>query len=204
MDRLIIFTRYPRVGETKTRLIPALGAERAAELQRRMTEHTLCQARAFGGESGAQVEVRYTSGVRREMQQWLGRGVWLRTQGAGDLGVRLARSFRAAFDEGCLRVVTIGTDCPGIRPGILSQAFTALGNGEIVLGPARDGGYYLVGLSRMRQGLFDAIPWGTAEVAAVTRNRAAQQGVDVVELAELADVDVPEDLNVWEALGAEG
>lgn len=199
----MVFTRYPRAGETKTRLIPALGAGGAADLHRRMAAHTLRQAQALEQERGVQVEIRYTSGTRREMRSWLGPAVRLRSQGGGDLGVRLERAFRAAFDEGCACAVAVGTDCPGIRPAVIEQALATLRSAAVVMGPARDGGYYLIGMSRMLPGVFEAIPWGTGAVAAVTRGRMRDLGVELAELVELADVDVPDDLAAWEAFGTE-
>jgi len=107
-EKLIIFTRFPVPGEAKTRLIPALGAEGAADLQREMTEHTVRQAR----KTGAEIEIRYTGGSQQQMLDWLGDDLQYADQGGGDLGERMTRAFQEHFDSGAQRVVIIGSDCP--------------------------------------------------------------------------------------------
>jgi glycosyltransferase A (GT-A) superfamily protein (DUF2064 family) len=116
-ERLIIFTRYPEPGRAKTRLIPALGAEGAADLHRRLTERTLATARRLATLRKLTLEVRYAGGDAALMRQWLGGGLHLRAQGDGDLGARMREAFREAFEEGCYGVVLIGTDCPEHRAG---------------------------------------------------------------------------------------
>ena len=112
-ERLIIFTRYPEPGKTKTRLIPALGAEQAALLQRQMTEHTLTQVRKLHSVRPIAVEVRFAGGDLNLMTQWLGSGDY-KPQGEGDLGSRMARSLCLALEDN-VNAVIIGTDCPGLK-----------------------------------------------------------------------------------------
>jgi len=144
--RLILFTRYPQPGRTKTRLIPALGAEGAAALQREMTEHALEQARDCCRRSDARLEVRYAGGTRAEMRAWLGEGARFLRRGGGDLGARMRRAFDDAFETDCPSCVLIGADRPGLSSDLLAEAFGRLAERDIVLGPAADGGYYLIGL----------------------------------------------------------
>jgi len=198
-DRLIVFTRFPEPGRTKTRLIAALGARGASDLQRRMTGHTLNRVRAFREKAPVEVEVRYEGASRERIREWLGRDLRLSPQGGGDLGLRMDRAFQEAFRSGAKRVALIGTDCPGLGLDQLKEAFRALREREVVLGPARDGGYYLVGLRRPRPELFRGIAWGTGEVLARTREIAAGRGLCAALLAPLEDVDRPEDLGVWES-----
>ena len=111
-QHLIIFTRYPEPGKTKTRLIPALGITGAANLQRQMTEHTLKQVNKFLKQSSISVEIRFAGGDSQLMQNWLGADIIYQPQGEGDLGQRMVRSLSYGFTSGAERVVIIGTDCP--------------------------------------------------------------------------------------------
>jgi uncharacterized protein len=198
-ERLLIFTRYPEAGRTKTRLIPALGAEGAAQLQRQMTEHTIAQVQA---EFDRSIQIWFTGGsslteTLQQMQSWLGATFDYQPQGAGDLGARLAAAFQTAFGAGMQRVVAIGTDCPQLSGEILEQAFQALHQHELVLGAATDGGYYLIGLSRFVPKLFVEIAWGTETVYRQTVAIARQFDLSIADLPPLTDVDRPEDLWVW-------
>jgi len=197
--RLIVFTRYPRPGDVKTRLIPALGAEGAAELQRVMTQHTMNWARELAARMAVSVEVHYDGGTHADMRNWLGRDLIHRPQTAGNLGRRMADAFRQAFDEGAGRVVIVGTDCPGITARLAGDAFVALDGADLALGPARDGGYYLIGLRKPALELFAGIRWGTGEVLERTLSAARELGLSHELLESLADVDRPEDLFLWKA-----
>ena len=205
-ERLIVFTRYPEPGKAKTRLIPALGAGGAATLHRQMTEYTLAQVKELQSKRALAVEVRFAGGSLSLMERWLGYDLGFQEQGAGDLGSRMARSHASAFQSGTDSVVTIGTDCPGLDSGLMSRAFQQLVTDEVVLGPARDGGYYLIGLRRFIPELFSGITWGTAEVLKQTVAITKRLDLSVAYLPELADVDRPEDLPIWEhqQLGVRG
>ncbi|MCL4177247.1 MAG: TIGR04283 family arsenosugar biosynthesis glycosyltransferase [Verrucomicrobia bacterium] len=195
---LVVFTRYPLPGRAKTRLIPLLGAGPAASLQRKMTEQTVHVARCLSARKGVRVEIRFDGASTRAMRHWLGSGLRLRSQGEGDLGQRIARGFDTAFASGNQQVVVIGTDSPELDPSLLAQAFGALEQSDLVLGPARDGGYYLIGLNRSAPGLFGGIPWGTEQVLSATLSCAARLGLRHALLPALDDVDRPTDLPVWE------
>jgi rSAM/selenodomain-associated transferase 1 len=191
---LIIFTRYPEPGKTKTRLIPALGAEGAATLQRQMTEHTLAQVKELQAKRLVSVEVYFVGGNQQLMQSWLGTSVIYRQQGDGDLGRRMAIAFQTALEAGKQRVVVIGTDCPDLKAQLMVKAFHALEQHDLVLGPAQDGGYYLIGLCRLIPELFTGISWSTAEVLQQTMSIAQRLELAVAYLPRLSDVDRPEDL----------
>ena len=120
------------------------------------------------------------------------------SQSAGDLGQRLSTAFADFLGQGRPRVVLIGSDCPGITEKTLYSAFSQLDNHELVLGPALDGGYYLIGLTAFFPELFQGIPWGTAEVLAKTTIKAANLGLNAAFLEPLTDIDRPEDLPVLE------
>jgi uncharacterized protein len=197
-QHLIIFTRYPEPGKTKTRLIPALGGEGAAHLHRQMTEYTLLQAKELQKEIPISLEVRFAGGNSQLMQDWLGSGLVYQSQGEGDLGKRMERSLVNAFQAGAKSVVIIGTDCPSVNINILAQAFAKLQQSNLVLGPAIDGGYYLIGLQYPIPELFTGIDWGTNRVFQQTVDIAHQLNLSVFYLPTLADVDRPEDISIWE------
>jgi uncharacterized protein len=199
-ESLIVFTRYPIPGKTKTRLIPALGEAGAANLHRQMTEHTLAQVRQLRAD-GVAIEIHY-AGIQsdRELADWLGADLVYRGQGDGDLGDRMARSMKTAVEAGYDRVIIIGTDCPGLTTDILQLAFEQLHDRDLVLGPAIDGGYYLIGLRRFMPELFVGISWGTSMVRQQTIEIAIELGLSMGDLPLLADIDRPEDLPIWEQL----
>lgn len=197
-QHLIIFTRYPEPGNTKTRLIPALGTVGAANLQREMTEHTIFQVQELQKAIAISVEVRFAGGDSQLMQDWLGLNLVYQSQGEGDLGSRMARSLFEAFQSGAENVLIIGTDCPGVNAQILTTAFEKLHTFDLVLGPAIDGGYYLIGLRQPIPELFVNIEWGTAQVFQTTVDIAQKLNLSHVNLLPLADVDRPEDLPIWE------
>jgi rSAM/selenodomain-associated transferase 2/rSAM/selenodomain-associated transferase 1 len=202
-EHLIVFTRYPEPGKTKTRLIPLLGAEGAAELQRKMTEHTLSQVKMLSTRHELSVEIRYEGGDKNLMQTWLGQDFRCRPQGSGDLGRRMKRSLEDALRAGATQAVIIGTDIPDITNGIIQKAFDALKLKNLVLGPAKDGGYYLIGLqknslSQAIPDLFTGINWGAGDVFEKTIKIAKDSGLSFTLLDVLKDVDHPEDLMIWE------
>lgn len=192
--RLILFTRYPEPGRTKTRLIPALGAQGAAALQRRMSEAIVAQMTRFAAQYPVGLEIRYADGNQQAVEAWLSNDIPCLDQGEGDLGDRLRRTFAQAFFQGCQQVVVLGADCPDLTPALFAQAFGALENQNLVLGPAVDGGYYLVGLNQPAPALFSDIPWGSGEVLAATLKQAKGLNLSIHLLEPLADVDRPEDL----------
>jgi rSAM/selenodomain-associated transferase 2/rSAM/selenodomain-associated transferase 1 len=202
--RLILFTRYPAPGKTKTRLIPLLGESGAASLARRLTLRTLRTAHALEGHPNLQLEIRYDGGSERAMRHWLGQVSFLREQGPGDLGQRMARAFDDSFREGATRTIIIGSDCPGLTPARIEQGFDRLATHPVVLGPATDGGYFLVGLNRPVPELFAGIDWGTDTVLDQSM-KILQQLTIVPELLDpLEDLDRPEEVARWQqAVAAE-
>jgi uncharacterized protein len=198
LEQIIIFTRYPEPGRTKTRLIPALGAVGAADLHRQMTEHLLATVKKLESARAVGVQVCYDGGGKELMEQWLGPGILFQPQGSGDLGARLERAFAGAFQAGFEGVSIVGADCPGITTQTLQSALAALREYDCVLGPARDGGYYLIGLRRPVPQLFQGVPWGTEKVFEHTLRVADELGLRHTLLEPLDDVDRPEDLWVWE------
>lgn len=200
---LILFTRYPEPGTTKTRLIPLLGPGGAADIQRQMTAHIVAQALPLKESRNLNVEVRYDGGDEGRMRAWLGDALTYRPQGPGDIGRRMARAFRDARDRGHTSIVVIGADVPEMTTVLLNRAFETILNDTIVLGPAADGGYYLIGLpsrvmARQVPDLFSDMAWGTATVLLETCRRMQRKGLAYTLLETLNDVDRPADLPVWE------
>lgn len=197
-ERLIVFTRYPEAGRAKTRLIPALGPDAAAQLQREMTRHTLEQARRWERIAGRKVEVRYTGCDAEDMAAIYGADLTYTDQGNGDLGERLQRAFHDAHQSRCDAAVAIGCDCPDLDASGISEAFAALRAHDVVLGPAVDGGYYLIGLTDSIPSLFREIDWGTGRVLEQTQAAIRSAGLRATSLNTLGDVDEPEDLALWD------
>jgi len=163
-----------------------------------MTEHTLRKVRQFLANHPVSLRIQYEGGNEKGFRRWLGADVRAVPQGEGDLGRRMHFAFAESFEQGMKQVVLVGTDMPGIRPAHLESAFAALKHKDVVIGPARDGGYYLIGLSRPAPDLFDGIPWGTGDVLQRTLDAAATSNRRVSLLDPLDDVDRPEDIPVWE------
>lgn len=195
-ERLILFTRPPVPGRTKTRLIPALGAAEAADLQRRMTEHAFGWGRALCRVRPLELEVCH-DGQGRQVSAWLGPGPDYRPQRGDDLGARMSEALHRALSAGRARAVLMGADAPGLDRALLAHALDLLERHGVVLGPAHDGGYCLVGLSRPAPELFEAMPWGGSTVLERTLERTREGGLSVGLLPPLNDVDRPEDLRVW-------
>ncbi|MCF6290442.1 MAG: TIGR04283 family arsenosugar biosynthesis glycosyltransferase [Desulfobacterales bacterium] len=193
-ERIILFTRYPEPGRAKTRLIPLLGAKGAAALQQRMTEQTLDRIKLLAETRTLAAEIRYQGGDRARMKEWLGNDYPCLEQGTGDLGEKMARAFGAAFGAGAGRVLVVGSDCPGLSRAIMAAALERLKEVDLVIGPARDGGYYCIGMGRRLPELFIDMPWGTGAVLALTQARARKQGLTMHLLEPLQDMDRPEDL----------
>jgi rSAM/selenodomain-associated transferase 1 len=191
---LIIFTRYPEIGMTKTRLIPVLGEAGATALHRLMVEKTLEKMRLVIKNLPGQIRVYFTGGDAQLMADWLGNDLIYYQQSGIDLGDRMNRAFINEFTAGFSKIVLIGTDCPDLNTEIIQAAFENLANHDLVLGPAVDGGYYLIGLNAPRPSIFQNITWSSAEVYSQTRAIARQENLSVFDLPTLQDIDEPADL----------
>jgi uncharacterized protein len=189
---VIVFTKAPVAGYAKTRLIPALGAQGAADLAERLMHAAL--AHAVESRLGP-VELCVTPDrTHRALAAAVQRhGVALSEQGDGDLGERMTRAFERVLRTQP-QALLIGTDAPGLEAGYLRAAAQALREADAVFGPAADGGYTLVGLKRPRPELFLHMRWSHDAVMAHTRERLAQAKLRHVELPVLHDVDEPADL----------
>ncbi len=200
--RLAVMTKFPTPGTVKTRLIPHLGAEGAADLHARMVARTLHMSADLCARMPIETEVWVAGSSAADFRARFGPHVVVRTQPAGTLGDRLVAAFEGMLAKSPA-AVAIGTDCPAIAPEVLWRAFDSLRTHDVVLGPATDGGYYLIGMQRPAPQLFAGVEWSTSAVLAQTLARAAASGLTVDMLAPLGDVDRPEDLPMWERVEAE-
>ena len=193
-DSVLIFVRAPEPGRVKTRLAAEIGARAALRVYRRLAEHAVAEARALGADVA--LRIHFTPADAGEAVR-----AWLRDDGAAylpqaeaDLGGRMRAAFEAAFAEGHRRVVIIGSDLPGLTAELLRAGFAGLDRHPVVLGPANDGGYYLLGLRRMIPEILHGIPWSTGEVFERTIERLRVLGITPARLPALGDVDVAADL----------
>ncbi len=194
-EQVIIFTRYPKPGMAKTRLIPLLGPEGAADLQRRMTENCLTRAEKGCAKAMFSLEIWYDGGSEDSMRSWLGSKHSYLLQKKGDIGTRMHQAFESSFNKGFQRVVIIGSDCPDISEDIIIESLKRLRDNDLIIGPATDGGYYLIGLRSPCANLFEGIEWGASSVLADTLARASSLGLKYYLLTKLQDVDIPADLD---------
>jgi uncharacterized protein len=133
------------------------------------------------------------------VRAWLGPAPGYEAQGEGDLGARMLGAIAGRFAAGAAKVLVIGTDCPDLDPALLATAFAQLDRADAVLGPAADGGYYLVGMKRPIPELFQGIPWSTPATLSATLARAGAAGVSVALLDERRDIDTAADWRAWRA-----
>jgi rSAM/selenodomain-associated transferase 1 len=190
--RIVIFAKAPRPGKVKTRLIPALGAEGAAALAGYLLHSTLDEVLQSQADS-----VELCTEPAFADPAWHGvslpAGVNLSSQGAGDLGERMARVAQRVLNQG-ERVILIGTDCPDLTRQKLNEAITALQTWQAVMFEALDGGYTLLGLQAFDPSLFTQIAWSSSKVSEQTHLAFSRLGWQCKVLGQLPDIDRPEDL----------
>lgn len=191
-SRLVLFARFPIAGTCKTRLIPALGASGAARVHRLLTERTMSTLRS----SGCPVTLAHTGASRADFIRWLGTGFELVDQVEGDLTAKLLAMLYPA------PVIFFGSDTPDLDERHVTAAIRGLESHDVVIGPAEDGGYYLIGLRHALPELFIDMPWSTAKVLPETLTRLERTRIEPLLLETLADCDRPEDLVRWPDLAA--
>jgi len=190
---LLIFAKAPRPGNVKTRLAQAWGADAAAEAYRRLGRRIVDQL----ADAPAQTIVCFDPpDGDGEVRAWLeGSGAKAFVpQGDGDLGARMSRMVDAAFARGARTVVVVGTDAPAVGAGAVARALDALRSADVVVGPSRDGGYYLIGLKAPQPTLFRDVRWSTEHVFRETTNRCAELGLRITCLPVERDIDAPSDV----------
>lgn len=189
---VLVFSRAPVAGETKRRLIPALGPAYAAELHERMLEAVVRSAvrAAVGGVTLCCTPNTEHACFTRLQKKY---GLSLREQSTGDLGAKMHAAFDAALRR-VTRAIVVGSDCPSVTPDVFLTVSDALaGDTDAVIIPATDGGYVLLGLRRLDSRLFEEIEWGSANVAQSTVERLSELGWPYLVLEPRRDIDRPED-----------
>lgn len=188
-DMLIIFTKNPILGKVKTRLALAIGDEEALRVHQSLVKETIvkvdhchCDKVVYFSDGINAVNIFSEHGFRQEVQT------------EGDLGKRMKHAFEKEFAKGYTSIVIIGTDCPEIDDASISLAFKLLEDKDVVLGPADDGGYYLLGLSTMYNELFDDIAWSTSTVFQSTVDRVHKLSLSLGLTAKKQDIDTLDDL----------
>ena len=190
---LLVFTRTPVAGQVKTRLLPALDAERALAVHTRLLLRTLDTAR---NSKVAHIELWCAPAAQHPVLTELAERFALRlqTQAGADLGARMCFALDQALRR-YSRVALIGSDCIDLSAADINLAMEQLAAGsDVTLGPALDGGYYLIGMAKLHRQLFTGISWGTGAVLRATRRRVLESGLKLAELPLRRDLDRPEDL----------
>lgn len=188
--RLVLFARYPVPGECKTRLIPAVGPEGAAAIHRQLAGRTADLLRS----SDCPVTIATTGANKSAFASWLGPGLTFEPQVEGDLTERLL-----AFVDHA-PVIFFGADTPDLSERHVRSAIEGLTKHKVVIGPAEDGGYYLIAMSEPLPELLTDMPWSTDQVLPETLVRLEQLGIEPLLLETLSDCDRPEDLDRWPGL----
>lgn len=194
---LMIFAKAPRPGRVKTRLAASVGDEAAVEIYRALGSTVV--ENVIGGAYQTCVCFDPPDALA-EVRSWLGEDVAYRPQTSGDLGDRMSEAIRyglSAMD----RVCVVGTDAPDVDRALVESALAALDHSDLVLGPAADGGYYLIAVKAPQPQLFRGIPWSSDSVLTDTLDVADRSGLVVHLLRELSDVDHVEDVpTAWRSL----
>jgi uncharacterized protein len=195
---LVIFAKAPIAGQVKTRLCPPLTPDEAATLHGSFVLDTLERSKTAVAKLKLPLD-RYlacspasTLVFFQIMEERL--GVKLIDQIGDDLGARMQQAFETLFAKGYQRVLIVGTDTPSLPLDYYKQALALLENSDLVVGPADDGGYYLIGLKKSAPDLFSAVPWSTDQVLKLTKEKAAKMGLKTALLPPWRDVDTIDDL----------
>ncbi len=194
MATLLIFIKNPEKGKVKTRLAQGVGEERALAIYWALLGHTRQIAEAID----AHRLLFYSSFIEQE-DDWSPTAFDKRLQEGADLGERMKRAFATAFTEGGPAVI-IGSDCAQLTPAIVVEAYRQLEQHDFVLGPAEDGGYYLLGMRTYMPSVFDDMAWSTDQVLPQTLAHIKENNWSVSLLPTLSDIDFQED---WEKHGWE-
>ena len=194
---IIVFTRFPVEGKVKTRLAKNMGNKFAVSFFRVCAEHIFRQLLKVK-ETGP--ELFLFCSEENEIEQvmkWAGNNFKYYSQQGSDLGIKMFNAFNTVFKKGYKKVIIIGTDSPDVSMNIIQSAISALDNFSVVIGPANDGGYYLLGFKSKLIDLFSGIEWSTNSVLDNTIEKLKDSKVNYFMLDELTDIDTLEDLQYW-------
>ena len=188
-ELLLIFVKHPIPGQVKTRLAATMGNEGAVAIYQQLLAYS-CE---ISKEITANKAVFYGNQIP-ETDLWKKAGYQRFLQEGEDLGARMLQAFVWGFDQGYERILIMGSDCPHLNSSHLKEAFSQLQSHDVVLGPAKDGGYYALGLSKLFPALFSQKAWSTPSVFTATLQDLMRSGKSFYLLPTLSDVDHEEDL----------
>ncbi len=194
---LIVYAKRPLAGYAKTRLGATIGAEEAAGVYARLLYAYLLNLLRAGFKE-TRIELSVASPADAPFFAKAFPELTVRPQVTGDLGQRMAASFKHAFEAGAENVVLTGSDIPGLDAQLVRAAFEALVDSPSVVGPASDGGYYLIGMRAPGANLFHGIKWSSGRVLAQTEQAARAQGLALTRLPERSDLDTADDYRRWQ------
>jgi hypothetical protein len=202
-EAVIIFARLPQKGKVKTRIAKTLGEKFAVDFYKACAENTFNECRKIAS-NNLDIYIFYADkNDKKLMKNWAGSEFRLFPQSGEDLGKRMLNAFKQVFAEGVRRAILIGTDIPGISSKVISDSLISLCKSDVVIGPAKDGGYYLIGMNKLYGFLFEKIEWGSGKVFSDTLNRISLHNIERQIVAELYDIDTEEDLKNWMSEGQE-
>ena len=191
-DLLIIFVKNPILGKVKTRLAATIGDQRALAIYKQLLEKTKQETTNLEAD-----KVVYYSDHIDNSDLWKNQLYDKEVQVPGDLGLKMASAFKKAFQDGYQRVSIIGSDCYEMSQTHLEAAFKMLKRNDAIIGPAKDGGYYTIGMSRYIPELFKNKAWSTETVGADTIKNFENLALSYEVLPTLNDVDTESDLGPW-------
>lgn len=186
---LLIFVKNPEKGKVKTRLARTVGDQKAYKTYLKLLDFTIDTTSRVN----AKKQIWYSSFVD-EADGFGGPGFKKKLQQGKNLGERMLSAFREGFEDDFQKIVIIGSDCPGISPEIIEDAFAKLDQNDVVIGPSEDGGYYLLGLKQLIPGIFEDISWSTESVFSETVVVLKNHDLTYKVLTVLNDIDTEEDL----------
>ena len=193
---IIIFVRNPEMGKVKTRLAATVGAAAALHVYKKLLQHTLQQTKL----ADADKFVFYANNITAN-DIWQEAAYIKLQQQQGNLGAKMEAAFNVIFSKGYSRVLIIGSDCPHLNPQHVTEAFRQLQQNDVAIGPATDGGYYLLGMKRLYAPLFENIEWSPSNVYKSTLEKIGSLGLHSQSLEALTDVDEEKDVpEEWKAL----
>jgi hypothetical protein len=183
---LMVFLKEPVSGKVKTRLAESIGPDQACKAYLQMVDVLLNRLKSF-----PDIHLLITdTGSGFDLSKWKLNPQWKTcAQSEGDLGFRMSSAFRDSFDQGYDKVLLIGSDCPEVGKSDLEMAFNKLEESDLVLGPSRDGGYWLIGMNALHQTVFKGISWSTEIVLQQTLKQAEKERLSCSLLRTLTDID---------------
>jgi len=191
-EALLIFTRNPQPGKVKTRLAATIGNEATLQIYKQLLLHTVSMTYQLPID-----KIIFYSDYIDQEDVWESTYYHKQVQQGSELGERMKNAFASTFEREYNKIVIIGTDCPGLNAEIIMNAFATLDKNDVVIGPAEDGGYYLLGMKQLNRALFEDIHWSTSTVLDDTKNKCAALHLKYGLLPLLKDIDEEKDLHCF-------